>query len=692
MNIPPQDLLFEIGTEELPPKSLQHMRDSLHATIDRLLDEHRLEHGTSYSFASPRRLAVLVEKVPLHQPDRDVTRRGPALNAAFDKAGNPTKPAEGFARSCGVTVAELDRLETDKGAWLVYNARETGKSTMEILPGLIEQALRMIPDVRRMRWGTGDFEFVRPVHWILLLLGDSPVPCEILGLHADRYTRGHRFHHDNLIAISKPSAYVDVLEKTAHVLVGMEHRRNSIRIQASEAGAALGGTAMIDDALLDEVTALVEWPVAITGGFEPRFLDVPAEVLISSMQGHQKFFPVTGPNGRLLPNFITIANIASNNPDKVRAGNERVIRPRLEDAAFFWAQDRKLSLASRTAQLDNMTFQQQLGSLGDKQRRVTELSGYIAGLLRSDVNQARRAASLCKCDLVTSMVFEFPELQGIMGYYYALHDGENDEVAVALTEQYQPRHAGDELPASPAGQALAIAERIDTLTSIFAIGQVPSGDKDPFALRRAALGTMRIIIERGLNLDLRDIILQASRLLPAEINASNIIDDLFEFMMERLRNWYQEGGYAMPVFDAVLARLPTQPLDFDSRMRAVRSFQSLPEASNLAAANKRIRNILRKSESTILDQYQKKLLQDPAEIALAAAIEQHAAEVDILFECREYTPALRLLATLQGPVDQFFADVMVMSEDRALRDNRLALLNTLSELFLRVADISLLQS
>lgn len=687
-----QDLLFEIGTEELPPKSLKHMRDSLHAAIDKLLDEHHLEHGTSHSFATPRRLAVMVEKVPSQQPERDVTRRGPALISAFDKAGNPTKSAEGFARSCGVTVAELDRLETSQGAWLVYNAREPGKPTAEILPALIEQALRMIPVARRMRWGTGDLEFVRPVHWILLLLGDKPVPCEILGLQADRYTRGHRFHHNDLITISKPSAYVEILEKTAHVMADMEHRRNSIRTQAIEAGAALGGTAIIDENLLDEVTALVEWPVAITGGFEPRFLDVPAEALISSMQDHQKFFPITGPVGKLLPNFITIANIISNNPDKVRAGNERVIRSRLEDAAFFWAQDRKRSLASRIAQLDNMTFQQQLGSLGDKQRRVTELAGYIARLLCSDVKQAQRAATLCKCDLVTSMVFEFPELQGIMGYYYALHDGEENEVAVALTEQYQPRHAGDELPASPAGQVLAIAERIDTLTGIFAIGQPPSGDKDPFALRRAALGTMRIIIERGLNLDLLDIIRQASQLLPAEVDAGNIIDDLFAFMMERLRNWYQDAGYETPVFDAVLARLPTQPLDFDSRMRAVRAFQSLHEASSLAAANKRIRNILRKSESAIPDQYQKFLLRDPAELALASAIEQQAAAVNILFKRRDYTPALKLLASLQAPVDQFFEDVMVMSEDKALRDNRLALLNTLSELFLQVADISLLQT
>jgi len=687
-----RDLLFEIGTEELPPASLQRMREALQAAIDGLLDEHHLAHGPSRSFATPRRLAVLVEQVPDRQPDRTVTRRGPALSAAFDQAGRPTRPAEGFARSCGVGVEELERLETDKGAWLVYHASAAGRPAAELLPELMEKALRMIPVARRMRWGSSDIEFVRPVHWILLLLGDTPVAGRILGVAADRYTRGHRFHHNERIAVSHPSRYVDLLEETGHVLVDMDRRRDSIRTQVSEAGAALGGTAYIDDGLLDEVTALVEWPVAISGSFDARFLDVPAEALMSSMQHHQKFFPVTGPDGRLLPDFITVANISSHNPDKIRAGNERVIRPRLEDAAFFWTQDRKHPLASRTAQLDNMTFQQRLGSLGDKQRRVTELAGHIAGLLGSDVQQAQRAGALCKCDLVTSMVFEFPELQGIMGNYYARNDGEDEAVAIALTEQYQPRHAGDELPATPAGQALAIAERIDTLAGIFAIGQPPTGDRDPFGLRRAALGVMRIMIERRLDLDLRDLVAHACGLLPAVVDATAIVEDLFAFMMERLRNWYQDAGYETPVFDAVLARQPTRPLDFDSRMQAVRSFQSMPEAASLAAANKRIRNILRKSDGTIPEHYRASLFQEAAEQVLAGAIEQQTATVRPLFEQRKYSDGLTQLAALQAPVDRFFDDVMVMSEDTALRDNRLALLQTLSGLFLQVADISLLQS
>jgi glycyl-tRNA synthetase beta chain len=686
-----QDLLFEIGTEELPPKSLRRMRDALQAAIDNLLDEHHLAHGVSKSYATPRRLAVLVHDVPLKQPDRDVTRRGPALAVAFDDDGKPTKPAEGFARSCGVTVDELDRLKTDKGAWLAYSASETGKTAAEVVPGIIEKALRAIPVARRMRWGDADFEFVRPVHWIALLLGETPLPMQMFGLDADRYTRGHRFHHNERIAIDTAAQYAELLETRGHVMVDMEQRRDSIRTQVTEAGATLGGSARIDNDLLDEVTALVEWPVAITGEFDARFLDVPAEALVSSMQYHQKFFPVIGPDGQLMPNFITIANIASQDPEQVKAGNERVIRPRLEDAAFFWTQDRKQSLSSRNEQLDGMTFQPQLGSLGDKQRRVTALAGHIAATLGLDTKLAQRAATLGKCDLVTSMVFEFPELQGIMGRYYAQHDGEDDAVATALDEQYQPRHAGDELPTSPIGQTLAIAERLDTLVGIFSVGQPPSGDKDPFALRRAALGIMRIVIEKQLDLDLRELIDRAASHFPESVNADAITGELFAFMMERLRSWYLDAGYETPVFDAVLARQPARPLDFDARMQAVRAFQALPESASLAAANKRIRNILRKAETDVPEQHRQELLVEPAEQALADAITSQAKAVQPLFAQREYAQALSLLAGLQAPVDSFFDDVMVMAEDTALRDNRLALLSTLSALFLQVADISLLQ-
>ena len=688
----PRDLLVEIGTEELPPGALRRLQDAFRNSLDTLLQDNHLAHGECRGFATPRRLAVLVRDVAGSQPDRETMRRGPALTAAFDAVGNPTKPAEGFARSCGVSVTELEHLETDKGSWLAWRSTETGKPAATVIPGLIEQALKTLPVPKRMRWGDSDVEFVRPVHWVLLLLGSEPVPATILGVASDRYSRGHRFHHNEQIVISEPAAYAETLEQTGRVLVDMDRRRDSIRTQVTEAGTALGGTAQIDAALLDEVTALVEWPVAITGGFDRRFLEIPAEALVSSMQDHQKFFPVSGADGSLMPNFITVSNIASNDPDQVQAGNERVIRPRLEDAVFFWEQDRKHSLESRIPQLNNMTFQQKLGSLGDKQIRIAAIATEIAAALGFDVAHVQRAAALCKCDLLTSMVFEFPELQGIMGRYYASHDGEPDAVAMALDEQYQPRHAGDELPLSATGQALAIAERLDTLVGIFAIGQPPTGDKDPFGLRRAALGLLRIIIEKHLDLDLRALIAGAAANFPATLQASDSTGALFTFMMERLRAYYLEAGFDIHVFESVLARQPVQPLDFNQRIAAVATFRELPEAESLAAANKRIRNILRKAACPIPEACLTELLQEPAEQALAEALEQLEAVVQPLFAQREYTSALCKLADLQAPVDRFFDDVMVMSDNTALRDNRLALLNRLSGLFLQVADISQLQA
>jgi len=689
-----RDLLFEIGTEELPPRSLRHLRDSLHTSLMTLLQDNHLGHGASHAYATPRRLAVVIRDLDAAQPDREVVRRGPAISAAFDAAGNPTKPALGFAGSCGVSVAELDRMETDKGAWLVWRSRETGKAAAEIIPELIEQALKALPVPKRMRWGNSSVEFVRPVHWAVLLLGDEPVAAEILGMRCDRYTRGHRFHHNDKIAIAKPADYCDILATRGKVMADMDQRRESIRTQVTEAGEALGGSARIDAGLLDEVTALVEWPVAITGSFDSRFLDVPAEALVSSMQDHQKFFPVLQSDGKLMPNFITVANIISKDPEQVRSGNERVIRPRLEDAAFFWNQDRKQTLASRIPQLDTMTFQQKLGSLGDKQKRVAAIAASIATTLGIDPQHVQRAAALSKCDLLTSMVFEFPELQGVMGRYYALHDGEAREVASALNEQYQPRFAGDTLPVTTTGQVLAIAERLDTLAGIFAIGQTPTGDKDPFGLRRAALGLLRILVEKQIDLDLQAMIETAAANFPAALQAEKSSPALLGFILERLRAYYLEAGFDVQNFDAVMARQPARPLDFDQRMRAVQAFRKLPEADSLAAANKRIRNILRKAQETAITipaAFNTALLQEPAERELALALEDLEAKVRPLFGQREYTRALCQLAALQAPVDTFFDNVMVMTDDAQLRNNRLALLNAMSELFLQVADISLLQ-
>ncbi|MGB5425830.1 MAG: glycine--tRNA ligase subunit beta [Gammaproteobacteria bacterium] len=688
---PSRDLLIEIGTEELPPKALRRMRDALQASLDTLLDENRLAHGSSHAYATPRRLALLIRDVPVAQPDREVTKRGPALKAAFDADGNPTKPAEGFARSCGVTVSELEELQTDKGSWLVYHSTESGQASSEVIPGLVEKALKALPMPKRMRWGNSEIEFVRPLHWMVLLFGNEAISANVLGIDSGRYSRGHRFHRNEAIAIATADAYVQTLQQDGMVEVDMERRRDSIRTQIMEAGAALGGQALIDAALLDEVTALVEWPVAISGSYDPHFLEVPAEALISSMQDHQKYFPVVDEQGKLLPHFITVANIASKDPQQIKAGNERVIRARLEDAVFFWNQDRKQTLHSRAVQLDGMTFQKRLGSLGDKQTRIAAIATALAGQLGFNVEQVQRAASLCKCDLVTSMVFEFPDLQGIMGRYYALHDGEDEAVATALDEQYQPRFAGDTLPASDPGQLLAIAERLDTLVGIFAIGQTPTGDKDPFGLRRSALGLLRILIEKQLDLDLRAFIDTAASNFPDDLDAASIGDPLFSFMMDRLRAWYLDAGYDVHVFEAVLARQPRRPLDFDQRMRAVRAFRALPEADNLTAANKRIRNILRKSDTAIPASYDATLLLEPAEKALSVALQDLDGQTRPLFEQRDYTNALCQLAALQAPVDTFFDDVMVMADDVALRDNRLALLQSLSELFLQVADISLLQ-
>ena len=686
-----RDLLVEIGTEELPPKALGRLRDALQSSLDSLLDENGLAHGDSRAYATPRRLAVVIKDVPIAQADRDITKRGPAVKAAFDADGKPTKPAEGFARSCGVAVSELQEMETPKGRWLVYNSTVTGKAATDLIPALLEKALKALPMPKRMRWGNSDIEFVRPLHWVVLLFGEEPIAANILGVDSDRYSRGHRFHHNEAIAITAPDAYVETLEQDGMVEVDMERRRESIRTQITEAGAALGGQALIDAALLDEVTALVEWPVAISGSYDPRFLEVPAEALVSSMQDHQKYFPVVDAQGQLLPYFITVANIASKDPEQIKAGNERVIRPRLEDAAFFWNQDRKQSLHSRAAQLDSVTFQKRLGSLGDKQTRIAALASTLAEQSGFAIEPIQRAAALCKCDLVTSMVFEFPDLQGIMGRYYALHDGEDERVATALDECYQPRFAGDALPASETGQALAIAERLDTLVGIFAIGQRPTGDKDPFGLRRSALGVLRILIEKQLDLDLRTLIDNAASNYPADLKANTVSDDLFSFMMERLRAWYLDAGYEVHVFAAVLARQPARPLDFDQRMQAVRAFRDLPEADSLSAANKRIRNILRKAETAIPETYDKTLLQEPAEQALATALEGLDTHTRPLFIQRDYTNALCQLAALHAPVDAFFDNVMVMADDTALRDNRLALLQALSALFLQVADISLLQ-
>ncbi|MEQ6342405.1 MAG: glycine--tRNA ligase subunit beta [Gammaproteobacteria bacterium] len=695
-----RDLLVEIGTEELPPKALKKLMEAFANGIMDGLNKAGLEFGTVHPYATPRRLAVHIEALITTQADRLVERRGPALNAAFDGDGLPTKATEGFARSCGVAVEQLEKLETDKGSWLVFRATQPGRTTKDLLTGIIEQSLAALPIPKRMRWGSSRVEFVRPVHWIVLLFGDEVVDAEILGVQTGRETRGHRFHHPDSMYLAEPAAYAPLLETEGRVMPDFAARREAIYGQVQEKAVSVGGTAVIDDALLDEVTALVEWPAALLGQFEERFLSVPQEALISTMKGNQKYFHVVDGAGKLLPYFITVSNIESRDPDQVRAGNERVIRPRLSDAAFFWDQDRKQKLEVRLESLKHVVFQNELGTIYDKTIRVMGVAGVCANNIGGDVGRAQRAAALSKCDLMTAMVGEFPELQGSMGRYYALHDDEQDDVSQAIDEQYMPRYAGDALPLTHTGQALSIADKLDTLVGIFGIGQAPSGDKDPFALRRAALGVLRTIIEKQLNLDLLTT-LEAVRkqywgtFKPEgkyhRFSNSTLEEQVFDFMMERLRAYYHDQGIRPDVFEAVLAHRPTHPYDFDRRMHAVTAFRALPEAESLAAANKRIANILRQAierGETIPDVVADSLLTEPAERALAEQVALIRAEVMPLLEDTDYTQAMVRLARLRETVDTFFDKVMVMAEDASLRTNRLALLKQLAELMNPVADIS----
>ncbi len=689
-----RDLLIEIGTEELPPTALERLSHALRDRLAERLTEAGLDWSSLHSYATPRRLAVVCKDLLTKQPDRLVERRGPALKAAFDEHGRPTRAAEGFARSCGVSVEELDRLETDKGAWLAYRKVEPGRPTTELVPEAVAFALDRLPIPKRMRWGAGEAAFVRPVHWLVLMLGEELIEATLLDVESGRHTHGHRFHHPEALEITHAGDYAPLLESRGRVMPDFDARRRAIRAQVEQTAHALGGEALIDEALLDEVTALVEWPVALSGGFDPRFLKLPEEVLIASMQGHQKYFPVRGGDGTLLPHFITVANIDSRDPERIREGNERVIRPRLSDAEFFWRQDTARPLAERLDALKGIVFQRDLGSLYDKTLRVAAVARGIAEDLGIDPATVERAARLCKCDLVTEMVGEFPELQGIMGRYYALHDGEPAEVAQAIDEHYRPRQAVDDTATSPAGQTLAIADKLDTLAGIFAVGLIPKGDRDPYALRRAALGALRTYIERALRGDLLAHLRLACAQLEGVVQTTDDLPErLYDFMMERLRAYYLEQGVLPDTFEAVLARRPTRPYDFHRRLEAVSAFRELPQAEALAAANKRIANILRQAEARgeRPGEVDPAALVEAEETRLYHALGELEDEVRALSESGDYTAALTRLAALREPVDRFFDAVMVMAEDPRLRANRLALLNRLRALFLAVADVSRLQ-
>ena len=682
-------LLVELGTEELPPASLKRLADALAAGVVERIDEAGLSRGELEIFATPRRLAFRIHDLQLRQPDRDIERQGPFVNKAYDEQGQPTKAAEGFARSVGRRLEELETLSTDKGERLVARVKEEGRALEAMLPEFLEQSLQQLPIAKRMRWGRRRARFVRPAHWLVVLLDDQVVDLELLELRSGRMTRGHRFHAPKPIELGDAREYVLCMKERGHVLVEHEARRERIREQVTAAGRKAGGEAAIDEALLEEVTALVEWPVALPGNFSEDFLRVPQEALISAMQEHQKYFPVLDANGRLMNAFVMVSNIESRDPAAVIHGNERVIRPRLADAAFFYDNDCRKRLAEHAQRLEGMVFQEKLGTIADKCKRISLLAKDIAKEIGGNQALAGQAGELCKADLTTEMVDEFASMQGIMGYYLACNDALDHEVAAAMHEHYLPRFAGDRLPETRTGQAVALADRIDTLTGIFGIGQKPTGDKDPFALRRATLGVLRILIEQELPLNLRTMVESAAVILGERINETGAVEAVMEFVEGRYRAFYHDRNVPTPVVLSVLATESSSPLDFDRRVRAVQQFRDRPEAKSLAAANKRVANILAKQGGEDLPgEVDPSLLRDEAEKKLADQLARVEKATGPLAKDGDYSAVLERLAALREPVDHFFDEVMVMADDEALRSNRLALLQRLRGLFLQVADIS----
>lgn len=686
-----KNFLAEIGTEELPPKALKKLAVAFKNNVEQELTQAGLAFDTVEWFASPRRLAVKVLGLAEAQPSKEVEKRGPAVTAAFDAEGKPTKAAEGWARGCGISVDQAERLVTDKGEWLVHRAVIEGQPTKNLLLGIISNALAKLPIPKTMRWGDKSEQFVRPVHTVTLLFGDELIEGDILGVASGRTIRGHRFLGQQEFTIDNADQYPQLLEEKGSVIADFEQRKAIIRQDAEKAAAKVGGVADIEEDLLDEVTSLVEFPVVMTAKFEERFLAVPAEALVYTMKGDQKYFPIYDQNGKLLPNFIFVSNINPQDQSSVIEGNEKVVRPRLSDAEFFFKTDLKQRLEDNLPRLKTVLFQQQLGTLFDKTERIEKLSGEIAAQIGADVAKAERAGLLSKCDLMTNMVFEFTDTQGVMGMHYARHDGEDEEVAVALNEQYMPRFAGDELPRSLVACSVALADKFDTLVGIFGIGQHPKGDKDPFALRRAALGVLRIIVEKNLPLDLVDLAQKAAALYGDKLSNANVVEDVVDFILGRFRAWYQEEGIAVDVIQAVLACRPTKPADFDARVKAVNHFRTLDAAQALAAANKRVQNILSKVDGVLPENIDLSLCCEPQEINLAERVLELQRELQPLFEKGDYQTVLSRLADLRESVDSFFDNVMVNAEDEKLRQNRLALLKNLRDLFFKIADISLLQ-
>ena len=685
-----ETLLIELGTEELPPKSLKILATSFFDHIKSQLDNSDLSYGEIKWYATPRRLAVQVFDLVGKQQDKIVEKRGPAVDVAFDAEGNASKAAQGWARSNGITVEEAERLVTDKGEWLLYKATVSGKNVADLIPAMVTTALNKLPIAKPMRWGSERIQFIRPVHTLTMLFGSTIIAGEALGVSSSNKLQGHRFHHEGLVTLEHASDYEAIL-KSVHVFADFDSRQAQIVKQIEAAAQKINAVALIDEELLNEVTALVEWPVTLVGTFDEDFLNVPAEPLIYSMKDHQKYFPVTDKSGELVNKFIFVANIESKDPNAVIFGNEKVIRPRLADAEFFFKTDKKQTLESRLASLESVLFQKQLGTLKAKSERIASLSQYIAEQLNESATDAYRAGLLSKTDLMSEMVLEFPQVQGTMGKYYALHDGENKNIAQALEDQYRPRFAGDSLPEANIGCAVAISDKIDTLVGIFGINQPPKGDKDPFALRRAAIGSIRIIIEKQLDLDLLSLINKSINLFGDKLVNDNTANDVLDFIMGRFRAFYQEQGISVDVIQAVLAKKPSAPLDFEKRIKAVTHFGELPEAATLAAANKRVGNILAKFDGQLYVAFKAELASEQAERDLANVYQEISLTVGPLMKDKNYQAALSELAHLKAPIDTFFDNVMVMSDDEAIKINRLTLLNEIRNSFFAIADISVLQ-
>jgi len=689
-----ETLLIELGTEELPPKSLKTLATAFYDGIKSQLDSHDLSYADIKWFASPRRLAVQVLALTDKQADKLVEKRGPAVNVAFDEQGKPSKAAMGWARSNGITVEQAERLTTPKGEWLLHKATVAGKTISELVPGMVTTALNKLPIAKPMRWGAERIQFIRPVHTLTMLYGEQIIAGSALGVSSSNQVQGHRFHHQGLVTLNHANDYQAALEK-AFVKVDYQARQDEIVAQIKTAAESISATALIDEDLLEEVTSLVEWPVTLVGTFDEDFLNVPAEPLIYSMKDHQKYFPVINSEGELVNKFIFVANIESKDPNQVIFGNEKVIRPRLADAEFFFKTDKKQTLESRLATLESVLFQKQLGTLKAKSERIAALSKTIAEQLGENAEQAYRAGLLSKTDLLSDMVQEFPQVQGTMGKYYAINDGEDDAIAQALEDQYRPRYAGDSLPEANIGCAVAISDKIDTLVGIFGINQPPKGDKDPFALRRAAIGVIRIIIEKQLNLDLTVLINESINLFGGvsgdKLSNDNTAENVLDFIMGRFRAFYQEQGIAVDVIQAVLAKKPSAPLDFEKRIKAVSFFGELPEAATLAAANKRVANILAKFDGQLYDAFKADLATEQAEKELAEVFNNISATVTPLMADKNYQAALTELAQLKTPIDTFFDSVMVMSDDEAIKINRLTLLSEIRNSFFAIADISVLQ-